>query len=167
MKYESKLLIRILLALAIPYYLFQIILTPITISLLKIINFNIQVNNNIFIINNIHLIFIPACAAISAYYLIFILTIFTKDLSLKKSLMILATGFSLILAMNLFRIEILFFILNNYGIDLFNKVHLLFWDIVSTVYVALVWIFIINRFKIKNIPFYSDIKELTKKFKNR
>ena len=130
MKYEYKLTIRILLALILIYPLFNIIITPVSkyiVYYTSKIFFNINLINNIFNLNGHNLIFVTACAAVSAYYLIFLLTIFTKGLTLKKSIKIFLTGAILILIMNILRIELMLYILNYHSIDLFNKMHLLFW----------------------------------------
>lgn len=52
-----------------------------------------------------------------------------------------------------------------YGINYFNAIHLFFWTIVASVYVALVWIFMTKKMKIRSIPAYSDIRYLYKKAK--
>ncbi|MBS3107632.1 pacearchaeosortase [Candidatus Woesearchaeota archaeon] len=166
MKYEHKLGLRVILALILIYPVFNFIITPLTKYLVYFISltfFSISLNNNIFQLGNYHLEFVSACAAISAYYLIFILVIFTKDLSFKNTFKIFFTGALLILIMNLLRIELMFFILTNYSSNLFDKVHLFFWEIVSTLYVAGVWIFLVKYYKIKSIPFYSDLKKLIKR----
>jgi len=165
MNYKKGLLIRIVLLLIIPYGLFKIIIYPITKYLVYYINlpfFDISLNGSQFMIEGFTLDFITACAAITAYYLLFLLLITTKNIKLIKFVKIFFLGSLIILLANISRIEILFYLLTNYGINTFDKVHVLFWDVLSTIIVAGTWIFLVYHFKIKNVPVYSDIKTLIK-----
>ena len=67
-------------------------------------------------------------------------------------------GSLLILAMNLLRIIILIVLDIEFGKDYFDAVHLLFWNFVSGIYIALVWIFLVKKFKVSMVPYYSDLK---------
>ena len=67
-------------------------------------------------------------------------------------------GSLLILGMNLLRIVILVVLNVEFGASYFDAVHLLFWNFVSGVYIALVWIFLVKKFKVDKIPYYSDLK---------
>jgi exosortase/archaeosortase family protein len=119
-------------------------------------------NNAIFVGNNMINI-IPACIAGIAYSLLLFLILFTKGITLKKSLKMFFIGAGLILAMNILRIDLLIWILIEFGPDLFNKIHLIFWNFVSAGYVAIIWIYLVKKFKIRKIPIISDIKELYKR----
>ena len=72
-------------------------------------------------------------------------------------------GSLLILGMNLLRIIILIVLDVEFGKDYFDAVHLIFWNFVSGVYIALVWIFLVKKFKVSKIPYYSDLKYFYKK----
>ena len=161
MKYVHSLVLRYLLILT-PIKLFSFILTPITfyLSILILTYFNPVVINNVISINNIDFEFVEACIATLAYYLLLILTMTTKDISWKIRGKLFLYGSFLILGMNLIRILILVFVAVNYGMDWFQLVHLTFWKIVSGIYVALVWIFLVNKYKIKSIPIIDDLKYL-------
>ncbi|QQG39032.1 MAG: pacearchaeosortase [Candidatus Woesearchaeota archaeon] len=170
MKYEHKLIIRVILLLAIPYFVFYPIFTPLTIYpsylILKLAGFNpILLSSTKILLSNITLNFIPACIAASAYYLLYLLILLTKDLTLLKSIKLFIYGSLLILIMNIFRIYTVVFILLNYSKNYFDAIHLTFWTIFSSIYVALVWVFLTKKLKIKTIPFYSDAKYLYKKLK--
>ena len=65
--------------------------------------------------------------------------------------------------MNILRIDLLIFVLLEFGSDLFDKIHLVFWNFISGLYVAFVWIFLVKKFKVKSIPVVSDVKELYKR----
>ena len=117
-----------------------------------------------FIIGNHKLNFISACTAASAYLLLALLTL-TTDLNLKKSIKVFLLGSVLILIANIIRIDILIIALIEFGSRTFNTLHLFFWKVLSTVYVVLLWIFLTKIFKIKNIPIYTDFKEIYKIYK--
>ena len=174
MKYTSKLVIRlsliILVTLFYGYYLD--FLRPITLYL-SVISMNLIGYNTIadlemarFIIQTSEVYgvinLIPACIAVSAYYLLFLLVSFTKDLSLKKSLKIFFSGFLILLLANVLRIIFLTLVRIKFGKYWFDALHLGMWYFVSGIFVALTWVFLVKKFKIKEVPFYSDFKYLYK-----
>ena len=167
MKYIKKLVIRLVLAvlLTLSYQLLYKILIPITLYpsfyILKLA-YQAELVNNSIITNSHSLTFIPACAAASAYILLGILILLTKDIRLKTGLKMFLLGSLLILIANIIRIESLIFILINGGKNYFETLHLFIWKVLSSVFVALVWIFLIKFYKIKSIPFISDIKQIRK-----
>ena len=120
-------------------------------------------NNSIFVGGNIINI-ISACIAGIAYALLLLLILFTNGISLGKSFKMFFVGSLLILIMNIMRIDLLIFVLVEFGSDLFDKVHLIFWNFVSGLYVAFVWIYLVKKFHVKGIPIVSDVKELLKYF---
>ena len=111
----------------------------------------IQIQDNIIQI-------IPACVAISAYLLLFLLNITTK-ISIKKRILALVFSFSLLLFFNIVRLVILsiLFLTNN---SYFDIVHKFFWYFLSTLLVVLIWFLTTLTLKIKNIPIYTDFKTL-------
>jgi len=170
MRYEQKLVIRVgllvLIALLFPYIYY--LLNPLTLYasyyILKLFSEAILVNSSI-IVSGISLNFIDACSAGAAFLLLALLILLTKALSFKRMLKMFVMGSVLIFVMNIIRIEFLIWILTNYGLNLFDKIHMFFWRIVSTVFVALIWIFMDKYFKLKTIPIYSDVKYLIQKIK--
>jgi len=173
MKYIHKLIIRALLILIIPLNILLYIIKPVTIYpiyyIFYLLNYNPKLSFDALIINSYNLIFASACIAISAYHLLALLILFTKDIKLKDGIKYFLFGSFLILFVNILRIIVLILVGINYGEKWFELIHLTFWYGVSGVYVALVWILMIYLFKIKNIPIYTDIKYLYKKsvFNNR
>ena len=165
MEYKKKLVIRLILAalLAVSYSLLYKILIPITLYpsfyILKLF-YKAELSNTLITIENYSLTFIPACAAASAYILLGILILLTKGIKLKTGLKMFLLGSSLILIANIIRIEALILILINFGKNYFETLHLFIWKVLSSVFVALVWIFLIKFYKIRSIPIISDIKEL-------
>jgi len=146
MKYYGKLGIRLILALVfiLFYGIYDKILGPLTIYPAYFIidlfyNSNL-INESIFIENYI-IKFIPACIAVLAYALLFFLIVLTKGIGLKKSVKLFVIGSGLILLMNIFRIDLLLFILIEFGDNMFDKVHLLFWNFVSGIIIKS-WIYL-------------------------
>lgn len=167
MKYIKKLVIRLVLAviLTLSYQLLYKILIPATLYpsfyILKLI-YKAELVNNSIITNSHSLTFIPACAAASAYILLGILILLTKDIKLKTGIKMFLLGSLLILLANILRIEALILILVNGGKNYFETLHLFIWKVLSSVFVAAVWIFLIKLYKIKSIPIVSDIREIRK-----
>ncbi len=122
------------------------------------------ISNTAFIIDNYRLNFIPACTAASAYLLLILLTL-TTDLTIKKIIKVIVTGFIAILIGNIIRIDILIMALIEKSSTLFDTLHLFFWQVLSTIYVVLVWIGLTKLFKIAEIPLYSDLKKVFKIYK--
>ena len=122
------------------------------------------ISNASFIIQNNKLNFISACTAASAYLLLVLLTLTTK-MELKKSVKVFLLGILLIFIANIIRIDVLIITLIEFGSKAFETIHLLFWKILSSIYVVLVWIFLTKIFKIEKIPIYSDSKEIYKLYK--
>ncbi|MBI2671386.1 pacearchaeosortase [Candidatus Woesearchaeota archaeon] len=170
MRYLPNLLLRLLTAFLLVFFgseIFYFILFYPTfyLSYLSLLSYNPVLINNSLIINNINLVFIPACLAASAYTLLSLLILLTKDINLKKGIKIFLTGFFTLFFVNLIRIFLLAVLLIESGIKLFNTFHLFFWQVFSTIFVLLLWIFLTKYFKVKTIPVYSDYKELLNKIK--
>lgn len=103
---------------------------------------------------------IPACIAGSAYLLLLILNL-SVPMNLKKRVSSLALSVLLLLILNILRIFLLS-ILYYQGSNFFNFTHVLFWYVLSTLFVVAIWFLIVKIFVIKNIPFYSDLNLLYK-----
>ena len=154
----------ILLIVAIPnLYLFYLIFTPLTLHpvrfLLEIFYDTILVNNIIIINSILPIELIPACIAGAAYYLLLILNLSTPKIKLKPRLKMILISFASLLVLNILRIFILS-ILAFSGSPLFDITHKIFWYALSTVFVVGIWLILVKKFKIKEIPLYSDLKFL-------
>jgi exosortase/archaeosortase family protein len=167
MKYIKELLVRIVIAvllLVIPVNIFYLLFSKVTLfgslSIFYLLGYPIHVNGYNLSINGQGLEFVPACVATSAYYLLALLVLLTKDIKLKDRFYIFVSGGLLILLMNLIRIDILIYLLVEFGKNWFESVHIIFWHFVSSIYVVAVWIFLTYKFKIKSVPVYSDFKFL-------
>ena len=176
MKYESRLLIRILLALILmlptTFNLFYTILAPLTFYstyfITKLLQYSpVILEKELLLVQGQTLKFIAACTAASAYYLLTLLILFTKDIKLKTRVYMWLLGSFLIFTMNVLRMAILIVVLVSLGVNAFHIIHIFFWKIVATIYVALVWIFLVWKFKVKSIPIYSDLKLLFSEVKKK
>lgn len=103
---------------------------------------------------------IRACIAPGAYALLAVLVLLTPGLGFWKSLSMFFVGSVLLLAMNIMRIVVLVEVLYAYGTDLFSAVHLTFWLLMSSVFVALVWIVLIKKFRVESVPAYDDLRRV-------
>lgn len=171
MKYYYNLVLRIIIALIIRpewlYYLLTWITMIIPYVILSIFGYTVKIvfDTNSLFVNGVEFGFIEACIATSAYYLLILLILTTKDIDFKKSVKMLLLGSMLILLMNILRIILLMLIILNIGQNWFEIVHMTFWYFVSSIYVFLVWIFLIKKFNVNTIPIYSDAKYLINQIK--
>jgi len=169
MKYQDKLILRILIIFLVfllydhSYLLFSQLTKYLGYLSLNLFGYGVNLINNNLIVNNQTFALISACIALPAYYLLFFLILITKDIKSKDSVKIFLVGSLLILLMNVIRIDLLIMSFIHLGKNFFDSIHLIFWKFVSGIYVALVWIFLSKKYKIKNIPVYSDLKYLYSK----
>ena len=115
-----------------------------------------------FIFDSVKLNFVDACVATSAYLLLIILVFTTFGLKWKKRIKITFFGLVIIYLVNILRIEFLLFILYNYGYNAFERIHLIIWEFVSSMFVVVLWIFLVKKYSIKYIPVISDLKKIYK-----
>ena len=157
----------ILILAAIPnLWLFYAIFTSLTVYpvywLLGIFYDASLLNNNIILLNQaISIELIEACIAGSAYYLLLILNLSTPNIKTKKRVKILLVAFASFLIVNILRIFALSLVAAS-GSSFFDITHKIFWYSLSTIFVVAIWFAEVRAFKIKNIPFFSDIKFLYK-----
>lgn len=151
--------------------IFYIIFRPLTIfPVFWILNnfYNVKLNGLAnMVVNGVEISFIDACIAGSAFMLLFLLNVFTRDISFKKRVLLFLFDCGLLLLLNIFRIVILVvLLLTNY--NTFDFAHKAFWYVLSTVFVVVIWLISVLLFKIKAVPFYSDVKFLfsQRKLKN-
>ena len=155
-----------LILIAIPnLWIFYAILTPLTVypvyALLNLF-FNAVVIGNIIVINeNIALEIIRACVAGSAYYLLLVLNLSIPSVKLNKRVKMVLFSFGLLLAINIIRIFSLSLIFLE-GFSFFVLTHKVFWYLLSTIFIVGIWFIEVKYFKIKEIPFYSDLRFLYK-----
>lgn len=147
--------------------IFYLIFTPLTVypvfSILKLFYSSVLTGNLIYL-KGMTVEISRSCVAGSAYFLLFMLNMITKDIKVMRRVKIFLFSSFLLLLLNIARIVILSLNVDNPW--LFDSIHLFLWYFVSVVYVFIVWVITIRVFKIQAIPFYSDfvyIKNLSKR----
>jgi exosortase/archaeosortase family protein len=117
--------------------------------------------NNIptILISALRIEIIGACVAGSAYYFLLILNLATPKIQIEKRLKMLGLGFGVFLVLNILRIFSMGLLYVS-GSPLFDFAHKFIWYIGTTLFVVGIWFIEVKLFKIKEIPFYSDVKEL-------
>ncbi len=168
----SDILIRylILIIVAIPnLWLFYTIFTPLTLYpvywLLGLFHDVSLLAGNILLINmQVPIELIESCIAGAAYYLLLILNLATPGIKTKTRIKAILFSFVVLLIINILRIFILSLIAVSES-SIFDVTHKVLWYLLSTIFVVLIWFAEVKIFKIKQIPFYSDIKFLFKKTK--
>ena len=164
MKYTYSFIIRFILCF-IPAAVFSIMFTQITISAVYFLlsAYKPILINNLLIVKIYKFEFVEACIVPYAYYFFWFLCLFTKDILTKIRIKMIVYGFIMIFLMNILRIVFVIDLAARYGLVWFNVVHLFIWHFISGIYIAIVWVILVRHYKIKSIPFYSDIKELYKR----
>ena len=145
------------------YYIFRPLTIWPTVFVLKFF-YEVSLIKDTIVINGIFINLIDACIAGSAYFLLFILNILTYGIDFRQRLIIFIFDSCLLLLMNILRLVILIVLIINKSLA-FDITHKVFWYGVSTIYVVLIWVFTIFIFRIKKIPFVSDVKFILSKKK--
>jgi exosortase/archaeosortase family protein len=161
MKYIYSLLLRVVLCF-LPLSLFSLILIPLTLytSYFLLIPEGALLVGGVIKIGIYKFSIVEACVASFAFYLIWILMLLTKEISLKKRVYLILSAWGLLFVFNIIRIAFLASLAVHQGIDVFDSVHFLLWQFWSGIFVALIWISLTNVFMIKSIPIIDDIKQL-------
>lgn len=139
-------------------YIIYKLLTPLTIytlnAILSIFTDSMMVGNVIYL-NEVIIEIIPACVAGAAFYLLILLIFSTADIKPRIRIKAVFTAFAMFFILNILRILILIPMINT---SYFETIHWVFWHIISTVFVVVVWFSVVKIYKIKAIPVYSDLK---------
>jgi exosortase/archaeosortase family protein len=142
--------------------IFYLLFTSLTINsvyFLLGLFFDASLVSNIILINKLPIEIIGSCVAGSAYFLLLILNLSTRGIELKKRMGMLLFSFIALFIINILRIFLLSIMFVS-GEPLFDISHRLFWYAGSTIFVVGIWFLSVKLFKVKEIPFYSDIKLL-------
>lgn len=157
-----------LILVALPnLWIFYFIFTPLTVyPLYFLFNlfFDASLVGNVINIGAYPIELIGACIAGSAYYLLLILNLSTPKITVQKRLKLIFLSFAFFLIINILRIFLLT-LMSLSGSSWFDITHKLFWYLGSIVFVIGIWFVEVKLFKIKEIPFYSDMKFLFKTLK--
>ena len=161
----SSIIVRYLLLLLFAFpnlFLFYAVFTPLTlypVYFLLNLFFDASISGNTILVKCFSINLIQACIAGSAYYLFLILNLATPEIRLKKRISLVLSSFFIFLMLNILRIFVLS-LLAIFGSDFFNPLHKLFWYSLSVIFVVGIWFAGVKLFRIKEIPFYSDIRFL-------
>lgn len=153
-----RYLLLVMLAL-FGFKLIYAIFLPLTIyplNFLLSLFYDSSIAENSILIGSFSIILIEACIAGSAYFLLLMLN-FSLPMRLKTRIYSLIFSILVFLSVNILRIFIFSILLVN-SFKYFNLTHLIFWYIISAIIVFFIWLATIKLFKIKKIPFYTDIK---------
>jgi exosortase/archaeosortase family protein len=147
-----------LLGLEIFYFVF----TPLTIyPVYFLFNyfFGATIHGTTLSVGSVNIEMIKACIAGSAYSLLLIFNLSTPGIRINQRLRMIFLAFAIFLIANVLRILVsaLFYLS---GSPLFDITHKLFWYFGSVILITVIWFFQVNAYKIKSIPFYSDLKFL-------
>lgn len=143
------------------YQIFYWIFSPWTLhSTYWILNlvYDVVLEGNLISFDSVTFALIPACTAATAYLLLTMLILVTRGIKLLTRIKIWIYGCLLILVFNTLRIFLLIWIYVTFGQNYFDALHLVFWHVISTVVVVLIWIGLTKKYKVKGIPIYSDFK---------
>lgn len=160
LRYALIVLVGILAAFSSLLYKALLPLTIYPANALLSLFFSSEVIGDTILAGNNIIVLIPACIAVSAYLLLFILNMATP-MSLRKRVYALLFSFTLLLLINILRI-VFFSILIISDSQLFESLHLLAWYIFSIIFVVGIWFLTVQIFKIKSLPIYDDVMFILK-----
>ena len=157
----------LLILIALPgLFIFYFIFTPLTVYpvyfLLGLFFDAALLSKTNILVNNLPIELISACIAGAAYYLLLVLNLSTPKIKLKTRIHAIIFSFIAFLILNILRIFVLSSLAVT-GFAYFNVTHTVFWYGFSTIIVVAVWFAEVKIYKIKEIPFYSDLRFLYKK----
>lgn len=144
--------------LYIIYFIFEFLTINLTRIILSLFG-SVKVVGNLFNYNGFNFILNKSCIAGAAYYLLLILIMSVGNTKNTKRVLMLMTGWTTLLVVNISRIVLLANINESPYFDLF---HIVFWHILSIVFVVIIWFLIVKIFQIKSIPFVDDFKKIKK-----
>jgi exosortase/archaeosortase family protein len=156
-----------LVLLALPNFLiFYLVFTSFTIYgsyfLLKIF-FPIALSGNLISLDDSFFItIIPACVAGAVYYLLLVLHMSIPNMKPSRRIGLISLAFGSFLIINILRILMLGALYFNEAPS-FYFVHKFMWYFGSIVVAPGIWFLEVYLFKIKEIPFYSDLRFLYKR----
>jgi exosortase/archaeosortase family protein len=148
---------------ALPF--FYGILRPITTYLSYILIslfYESQISGNFIYVHGISIEIIDACVAGIAYFLLLVLNLSTRLIGPWKRVLLFLFTSLVFLIVNALRVFLMGILLVKQS-AWFDLTHIIFWYTLSIVFVFLIWILAIRVFRIREIPVYSDIKEIFRK----
>jgi exosortase/archaeosortase family protein len=164
-RYMALLILALIFSFSTVFYDFFLKLTIYPSSYLINFLYPAAVSGSNILVNSYIIEIIPACVAVSAYFLFFILNLSTS-MNLKTRLKSLLFLFVSLLVINIFRIFIFSMLLLNNFIY-FEAVHKFTWYSMNILIVVGLWFLAVRLFNIRNIPIYSDFRLLIENLKRR
>ncbi|MEK6885966.1 MAG: pacearchaeosortase [Nanoarchaeota archaeon] len=164
-RYLLLLLIALFMMFSSAFYDVFLKLTIYPVNFLLNFLYSSAVSADTIFVQGFQIAIIPACVAVSAYFLLFILN-FTTPMKIKNRIKLLIFSFAALLLVNVLRIFILSVLfIKDYVY--FDIIHKFFWYFLSTILVLIIWFSSTAIFKIRGIPVYTDFKTLIKNIKNK
>lgn len=164
-----EILVRYLLILISAFSnlsIFYILFTPLTVHGAYFL-FNLFFSSSfygsyIFLGEEVSIHIIPACVGGAAYFLLFIMNMSIPKMNVMKRISIILVSFLSFFVINILRIFFLgVFYYNDF--PFFDLLHKIIWYVGSIFLTTGIWFLEVYLFKIKEIPFYSDLKLVYKK----
>ncbi len=147
-------------------FLFYLILTPLTVySVYFILNlfFSVTISgSNIHFSNSFVISIIPGCVAGAAYYLLFMLNLSVPKIKFLRRIAILSIAFISFFVVNILRIFFLS-VIYYYDFPFSDIIHEFSWYFGSIILTVGIWFSEVYFFKIKEVPFYSDLNYFYKR----
>ena len=141
------------------FYLVFLPLTVYPVYFLLSLFFSVSISGAILTANSAEIEIINACIAGSAYFLLLVLNLSTPKITFGKRIAVLFFDFSIFLLINILRIFLLSVMLIKDS-AFFDITHQIFWYAVSILLVFLIWIATVKIFKIREMAFILDIRQL-------
>lgn len=147
-------------------WIFYFIFTPLTTyPTYWLLNYSfgaiLNTTESVIFVSGVPIELVKACIAGSAYYLLLIFNLSTPNIILSKRLKMIAFSLLIFLIVNILRIFILTIMYINNS-TFFDITHKATWYVGSIVLVMAIWFYQVKTYKIRDIPFYSDLKFLYK-----
>ena len=161
----SRYALLIILALG-SLWVFYLVFTPLTIyPTYWLLNYffgaALNTAESVIFVEGVPIEMIKACIAGSAYYLLLIFNLSTPNINISKRMKMIVGSFLIFLVINIIRIVLLTIMYINNS-SFFDVTHKATWYIGSIIVVMAIWFYQVKAYKIKDIPFYSDLKFLYK-----
>ena len=145
-------------------WIFYIVFTPLTVyPVFFLLNyfFGAVLNSeaSVVLVAGIPIELIEACIAGSAYYLLIIFNLSTPEIKINQRLRMIFFSFLIFLAANILRIFVLS-VLYMTASPVFDITHRFSWYFGSVVLILAIWFCQVKTYRIREIPFYSDLRFL-------
>lgn len=163
--FRYLLIIAGIFALPLFYLVFRVPTIYLTYFLSNIF-YHVHISGTALVFGSISVGIIDACVAGIAYFILLVLNLSTSGISFLKRVYLFLFSSLIFLMVNVIRIFLLIVLLIN-GSTWFDMAHLIFFYVMSIVFVFLIWILSLSVFRIREIPVYSDVKAIVSGLKSR